>query len=106
IQKAALLSGKNRKPGKTDRFRHQVTVYSGRDGWQEGYGSGEPEAGEAGWRAVRRYAALCGRCRRKFKSDDTGERNARRSVNLLITPKKKIPAGAVICGWSGASIML
>ena len=40
-EEVTLLSGKNRKSGKTDCFRNQGTLYCRRNGWQKSYGTGQ-----------------------------------------------------------------
>ena len=48
IQEAALLPGTRRQPGEADCVRHQGALHAGRDGGQEGHGSGKLKACEAG----------------------------------------------------------
>ncbi len=52
IQKAAMLPGKSRQPGKADRIWNQGTLYSRRNGWEKGYGTGKPQTGQTGRRYV------------------------------------------------------
>ena len=44
VKEITLLSGKNRKSGKTDCFRNPQGTYTARrNGWQKSYGTGEPK---------------------------------------------------------------
>ena len=60
-KKTALLPGKNRQPGTSDRIRHQSPLKTGRYGRQKSNGAGKLKTGKTGRRYVRRHDPLCGR---------------------------------------------
>ena len=58
IKEITLLTGKDRKSGKTDRFRYPQALHTGRDGWQKSHGISELKTGKTCRCSLRGYVTL------------------------------------------------
>ena len=82
-RKLLCCQSKDRKPGKTDCIRNQSKLQCTGNDWQKSNGTDEPKTSQTGRNPHRRNDPLRRRRERKPLPNDSGERNAGRSRNLL-----------------------